>query len=140
MRVTANERRCAFPHRLTQEKKLRIKDVTEEWIGSGADKEKKLVVWFTNDERGLVLNRVNNRTIRGAFGDPIEGWKGKIIILFPTMAEFRGKMGPAMRVRIPPRKEGNGQAAVRPAPQTPPQPALQPPPPVDDDMDDEIPW
>ena len=123
---------------LTQEKKLRIKDVTEEWIGTGADKEKKLVVWFTNDERGLVLNRVNNRTIRGAFGDPIEGWKGKIIILFPTMAEFRGKMGPAMRVRIPPPKEGNGQAAVRPAPQTPPQPAIKPPAPVDDDMDDEI--
>ena len=41
---------------LTQEKKLRIKDVTEE-DGIGADKEKKLVVWFTNDERGLVLNR-----------------------------------------------------------------------------------
>ena len=40
----------------TQEKKLRIKDVTEEWIGTGADKEKKLVVWFTNHEHGLVLN------------------------------------------------------------------------------------
>ena len=37
---------------LTQEKKLRIKAVTEEWIGVGADKEQKLVVWFTNDERG----------------------------------------------------------------------------------------
>ena len=125
---------------LTQEKQLRIKDVTEEWIGTGADKEKKLVVWFTNDERGLVLNRVNNRTIRGAFGDPIEGWNGKIIILFPTMAEFRGKMGPAMRVRIPPPKQaagnGQGQAAAK-APAEPP-----PPPPAKtslaDDLDDEI--
>jgi len=127
---------------LTQESKLRIKDVTEEWIGTGADKEKKLVVWFTNDERGLVLNRVNNRTIRGAFGDPIEGWKGKIIILFPTMAEFRGKMGPALRVRIPPPKQatgnGQGQAAAKPAPAEPPPP----PPPATttlaDDLDDEI--
>jgi hypothetical protein len=126
---------------LTQEKKLRIKDVTEEWIGTGADKEKKLVVWFTNDERGLVLNRVNNRTIRGAFGDPIEGWKGKIIILFPTMAEFRGKMGPAIRVRIPPPKQaagnGQGQAAAAKAPVEPPTP-----PPATttlaDDLDDEI--
>jgi hypothetical protein len=125
----------------TQEKKLRIKDVTEEWIGTGADKEKKLVVWFTNDERGLVLNRVNNRTIRGAFGDPIEGWKGKIIILFPTMAEFCGKMGPAMRVRIPPPKQaagnGQGQAAAAKAPVEPPTP-----PPATttlaDDLDDEI--
>jgi hypothetical protein len=126
---------------LTQEKKLRIKDVTEEWIGTGADKEKKLVVWFTNDERGLVLNRINNRTIRGAFGDPIEGWKGKIIILFPTMAEFRGKMGPATRVRIPPSKQagGNGQgqaaSAKAPAEPPPPQPATTT---VADDLDDEI--
>jgi len=124
---------------LTQEKKLRIKDVTEEWIGTGADKEKKLVVWFTNDERGLVLNRVNNRTLRGAFGDPIEGWKGKIIILFPTMAEFRGKMGPALRVRIPPPKgNGQGQAAAAPAGPPPPPPSATTS--VADDLDDEIPF
>jgi len=132
---------------LTQEKKLRIKDVTEEWIGTGADKEKKLVVWFTNDERGLVLNRVNNRTIRGAFGDPIEGWNGKIIILFPTMAEFRGKMGPALRVRIPPLKS-NGQTAAQPKPPTdPPDEAVEPKQPskkpaaqpsLSDELDDEI--
>src|SRR5262249_51415444 len=54
----------------TAEKKLKIKAVTEEEIGVGKDKEKKLVVWFTNDPRGLVLNRVNNRTLRGTFGDP----------------------------------------------------------------------
>ena len=65
---------------LKEEKKLRIKSVTEELVGVGADKEQKLVVWFTNDERGLVLNRVNNRTIRGAFGDAVEGWTGKIIV------------------------------------------------------------
>jgi len=63
---------------LTAEKKFRIKSVTEEEIGIGKDKERKLVVWFTNDDRGLVLNRVNNRTIRGAFGDPCVGWTGKL--------------------------------------------------------------
>jgi hypothetical protein len=49
---------------LTQEKKLRIKQVTEESVGTGRDKEQKLVVWFTNDEHGLVLKKGNNRTIR----------------------------------------------------------------------------
>jgi hypothetical protein len=125
---------------LDGDKKFRIKTVTEELIGAGAEKEKKLVVWFTNDERGLVLNRVNNRTIRGAYGDDTTGWVGKIIVVFPAMVDFRGKLTPGTRVRIPPPKEGNGQAAVRPAPQTPPQPALQPPPTADDDMDDGIPW
>ena len=62
------------------------------------DKERKLVVWFTNDQRGLVLNRINNRALRGAFGDAVDAWSDKVIVVFPTMAEFRGKMGPAFRV------------------------------------------
>ena len=77
------------------EKKLRIKDVTEEEIGVGQDKQKKLVVWFDNDPRGLVLNKTNNRTLRGAFGDDCAGWKGKIIVVYPTTDEFRGRMVPS---------------------------------------------
>jgi hypothetical protein len=126
---------------LPAEKKFRIKAVTEEEVGVGKDKERKLVVWFTNDEHGLVLNKTNNRTIRGAFGDACDGWVGKIIIVFPTMAEFRGTMKPALRVRIPPPKQataGNGQAAAKPTPAEPPPP----PPPATislaDDLDDEI--
>jgi len=135
---------------LTQEKKLRIKEVTEELIGVGADQKKKLVVWFTNDEHGLVLNKTNNRTLRGAFGDPVSGWVGKIIVLFPTQDEYRGKMGPALRVRIPAPKQataGNGQAAApaRPKPaldafvdetEPPAKPAAKPS--LADDLDDEI--
>ena len=94
------------------EKKLRIKDVTEEEIGVGKDKERKLCVWFTNDARGLVLNRTNNRTLRGAFGDVCDNWTGKIVVVFPTQDDFRGRMVPVLRVRIPPPKQaaaGNGQ-------------------------------
>jgi hypothetical protein len=103
---------------LPAEKKFRIKAVTEEEVGIGKDKEHKLVVWFTNDSRGLVLNRVNNRTIRGAFGDVCDEWTRKIIAAFPTMAEFRGTMKPALRVRIPPPKEANGQTVAKPTPPT----------------------
>jgi len=35
---------------LGREKKFRIKSVTEEMVGT-EQKDKKLVVWFTNDER-----------------------------------------------------------------------------------------
>ena len=80
---------------LTSEKKLKIKSATEELIG--VDKEKKLVIWFTNDERGLVLNKTTNRVLRGAFGDTCDGWTGKVIVLFPTTDDFRGKMVPVIR-------------------------------------------
>jgi hypothetical protein len=139
---------------LETEKKLRIKSVTEEQVGE--KKEQKLVVWFTNDKHGLVLNKTNNRTIRGEFGDECSGWTGKIVVLFPTTDEFRGKMVPVLRVRIPPPKQataGNGQAtapSVKPKPTTvaqtldekqpepPAKPAVKPS--LDDELDDEIPF
>jgi hypothetical protein len=118
--------------------KLRIKGVTEELVGAGAEKEKKLVVWFTNDERGLVLNRVNNRALRGAFGDDTAGWAGKVIIIFPTMVEMRGKMVPGLRVRIPPPKQASQAATVKPKPSGNGQTAVaaKPKPPVEEELDD----
>jgi hypothetical protein len=124
---------------LKGEKKFRIKNVTEELVGT--EKEKKLVVWFTNDERGLVLNKTNNRAIRAAYGDDTAGWVGKIIVVFPTMVDLRGKMTPALRVRIPPPKEaaapepvqsGNGAAAVAPT-----QKLMAAAPPVDPELEDD---
>ena len=117
---------------LEDEIRLKIKNVSEEKIGLGLEQEVKLVVWFTNDKRGLVLNRTNNRTIRTAFGDAVDGWSGKIIVLFPTTAEFRGKMGPALRVRIPPPK-GDG-CRVAPTPVRKPQ--SKPLADEDDDFDE----
>ena len=117
--------------------KLRVKNVTVETIGQGADKQQKLVVWFTNDKRGLVLNRVNNRTLRSAFGDDTAGWAGKIIIIFPMMVEMRGKMVPGLRVRIPPPKHG-GQAAatVKPSGNGQTAVAAKPKPPVEEELND----
>ena len=114
---------------IKRDTKFRIKAVTEGVFQKDGKAEKKLVVWFTNDERGLVLNKTNNRTIRGAFGDDTTNWVGKIIIVFPMMTDLRGKMTPALRVRIPPPKQapqqptdpqqpvtsGNGAAAALPA-------------------------
>jgi hypothetical protein len=141
---------------LKAEKKLRIEKVTVEVM---ADKKQKLTVWFTNDPRGLVLNKTNNRVLRGAFGDDVSGWKDKIVVVFPTTVEFRGKMVPGLRVRIPAPKQaatstGNGQAAVTAAaPQPTQQPASQQPasqldefgqtqspekPSLSNDLDDEI--
>ena len=143
---------------LQKEKKFRVSKVTVEVLGQGNDKERKPVVWFTNDERGLVLNKTNRHTLKDAFGDNMEAWVGKIIIVFPTMTDIRGKPTPALRVRIPPPKQatmtGNGQAAPQPKPE-PPAPSKptveqqldefgqsqlsEKKPSIADDLDDEIP-
>jgi hypothetical protein len=120
---------------LDKEKKLRISKVTAEVLGQGDDKERKPIVWFTNDERGLVLNKTNLRTLKEAFGDNMEAWAGKIIVVFPTMTDIRGKMTPALRVRLPPPKQatmaGNGQAAPQPKPE-----ASAPPKSVTESLDE----
>jgi hypothetical protein len=108
---------------LSAEKKFKIKKATVETIGQGRDREDKLVVWFTNSDKGLVLNKTNNRVIRGAFGDDTDGWNGKVIVVFPTMADMRGSMVPALRVKLPPPKS-NGEAAAAPAPKPPTDPEL----------------
>ena len=120
---------------LKSEKKFKIKNVTEELVGE--EQEKKPVLWFTNDERGLVLNKTNIRTLAGAYGDPMKDWIGKIIVVFPTMANFRGRMVDALRVRITPLKQatGNGQTAAAAKPKA----AMPDPPVVDDKLEDEPP-
>lgn len=126
---------------LTEDKILRIKTATEETVGE----EQKLVVWFDNNKKGLVLNRTNNRTIRGAYGDDVAGWTGQLIVIYPTQAAFRGKLGPALRVRIPPKKTAQPQAAAKPATAKPaakkPAPAAKPEPELEEnfDFDDELP-
>src|SRR5262245_27380340 len=93
---------------VTQEKTLRIKTATEEPVG--VDQQKKWVVWFRNSPKGLALNRTNNRTIRSAYGDDTAGWAGKLIVVFLTQADYRGRLVPALRVRIPPPKQASGNA------------------------------
>jgi hypothetical protein len=117
---------------LPEEKTLKIKNVTEEMIGQGADQGHKLVVWFTNSQKGLVLNKTNNRTIRGAYGDDVANWAGKLIVLFPTKAPFRGTLVGAVRVRIPLKKNPNITtdtssiaAATKPTSATKPEPIVE---------------
>jgi hypothetical protein len=126
-------------------RRMKIKSVTEEMVGQGTKKTKKLVVWFTGDKHGLVLNRVNNRSIRGAYGDDVAGWIGKVVELYPTEVQYEDKATPALRVRTAPKQDGNGQAA-EPEPPTESKPpaesksaTVQQPSPAED-SNDESPW
>jgi hypothetical protein len=119
-----------------QDKTLKIKGVTEEKVGQGADQADKLIVWFENSKKGLVLNRTNNRTIRRAYGDDTANWVGKLIVVFPTQADFRGRLVAAVRVRIP-LKDNPRITTGKPAPE--PEPEILEPEEVGEPIfDDEI--
>jgi len=89
------------------ERKFKIKEVTAEDVG----KENKLVVWFINDKKGLVLNKTNNRVLRKEYGDDVSGWENKIIAVFVMEVLFQGRLTPGLRVRIPPPKQPSTKPA-----------------------------
>ena len=111
------------------EKRLKIKACTKETVGE--KEEAKACVWFTTYTKGLLLNKTNLRTLRCALGDNMDGWAGRIIILYVTPVSNRGAMVDGVRLRIPPPKDDSGAPAA-PAPKPPP---VEEP---DDDFDDEV--
>jgi hypothetical protein len=104
------------------EKRVKIKAVTKE-TDVGERQETKACVWFTNLDKGLLLNKTNLRVLQSAFGNSMEAWVSKIVVLYSVMAPFRGQMVPSLRVRIPPPKEAS--KASKPTPK----------PPVDEEVD-----
>lgn len=61
----------------------------------------KPILYFRGKDKGLVLNKTNANSIASAYGDDMDDWSGKELILFPTMTDYQGKQVEAVRVRAP---------------------------------------
>lgn len=90
-----------------------------EWETIGTDR--KLILYFDGEEKGLALNKTNANTIAKLYGENTEEWRGQQIVLFEAHVDFKGETVSAIRVRAPKR-----QAA--------------PKPPADDGMNDSVPF
>jgi len=95
---------------------LTIAEVVEETVGQGRDAEDKVVLYFTETDKGLVLNSTNANTIADFFGFETGQWLDGKIELFPTTTDFAGKTVECIRVRKP------TAAAQQPAAATPAAP------------------
>ena len=119
-----------------REVRLTMANVQMEKLGD----DEKPVLYFKAKEKGLVLNKTNANTIGDAYGDDSEDWYDQPIILFSVMTDFQGKVGPAIRCRVPTAKD-NRQAApagkradpISSGPANPPH-QDEPPPHTDDDI------
>lgn len=65
----------------------------------GAEKVKKGVVLFREFDRGLVLNKVNSRTIAGLYGSACDEWIGQQITIYRSETSFQNKTVPCIRVK-----------------------------------------
>jgi hypothetical protein len=111
-----------------REVRVTMQNVEKEKLGD----DNKLVLYFKGKDKGVVLNKTNSSTIGDAYGDDTEDWFDQPLILFSVMVDFNGKVGPAIRVRVPTAKDN--KAAVPPARRADPISSGAAP------LDDEIPF
>ena len=84
-----------------REVRVTMQNVEREKIGD----DNKPVLYFKGKDKGVVLNKTNARTISDAYGDDTEDWFDQPLILFSVNVDFQGKVGPAIRCRVPTAKD-----------------------------------
>src|ERR1044072_3665306 len=55
------------------------------------DEGSKLVIYFEEQEKGLVANLTNSRIIAGFYGDDTDRWVGERITIYPTETQYNGR-------------------------------------------------
>ena len=104
---------------LEREKKFRIKNVTEEEFERRRARRKRSSS-FGSPTMSAAWCSTRPTTAPSAVlsATTLPAGPARSSLMFPTMADFRGKMSPALRVRIPPPKQAAAAAAPpqQPAP------------------------
>jgi hypothetical protein len=101
---------------LEEDLTLTIKSIIQENIGQGEKQEVKPILYFSETEKGMVLNKTNANTISSLYGPETDAWPGKRITVFATEVDFAGKQTLALRVRMR-QPGGNGDDDSQPASQ-----------------------
>ena len=84
-----------------KEVRVIMQHVEKEKLGD----DMKLALYFKGKEKAVILNKTNASTIADAYGDDSDDWFDQPLILFSVMVDFQGKVGPAIRCRVPTAKD-----------------------------------
>jgi hypothetical protein len=116
-----------------REIKVVMQHVEKEKLGD----DMKLALYFKGKDKAMILNKTNSYTIADAYGEDTEDWFDQPLILFSVMVDFQGKVGPAIRCRVPTAKDNKPARREDPVSSGPPagHPAADGAP-----MDDDIPF
>jgi hypothetical protein len=101
---------------------LTIRTVVMEDVG---DNENKPIVYFSELEKGLVLNKTNAEMAVQLYGDDTDRWAGGHVEMYATPVMYGGKSTMGLRIMAPPPQMPAHQGVT--TPQAPGQPPYQPP-------------
>lgn len=60
---------------------------------------RKPVIFFAGKKKGMSLNKTNAGKLRAQYGDEMDEWIGKDVIIYPDVVDFNGTPTPCIRVR-----------------------------------------
>jgi hypothetical protein len=79
---------------------LTVKRVSwERMKDQDGNEEDKPVIWFNEEEKGMVLNRTNANTLTALFGSETDRWTGQRVVLGTEMVTAFGATKPALRFK-----------------------------------------
>jgi hypothetical protein len=82
-------------------------------------KDRKVIINFVGKEKGIVVNVTNGNVLVDAYGDDMDGWVGKPVILYAGRTTYMGKPCMGIMVDIPGNKAVTQAPKQRPVPQQP---------------------
>jgi hypothetical protein len=83
-----------------EERTLTIKGVKQELVqGSDGKKEECIVVRFIENEKPMIMNKTNLKTIAKLYGSYIEDWAGKRITVYVEKVKAFGDLVEALRIK-----------------------------------------
>jgi hypothetical protein len=92
---------------------LTIKSAAIEPVKGTNGDEDKLILRFAEEDKGLILNKTNAKSISKIHGDDTDDWVGKKVALYSTEVEFGGETMLGIRVRLKAPKAGVASPASR---------------------------
>jgi len=80
--------------------KVVITNVKKEVVIGDGGKKEECIIAYLKDQKPMVLNRTNCKTIAKIYGTPlIEDWIGKEITIYPTTTKVAGEIVECLRIR-----------------------------------------
>jgi hypothetical protein len=92
-------------------KEVAVEMESIEMVSLADGEPEKPVLHFKNKDKGMVINPTNWDRIAYTYGDESDDWMGNTIVIYTELVSFKGKTGPALRVKAP--KANTGKKPVR---------------------------
>lgn len=94
---------------------LTVARVKVENVGAKGKDEQKPVVYFTEHEKGMVLNKTNAKMLsKIAKSDDTDDWTGTKVRVIATEVEFQGDLVMSLRIREVKKSRTENEAADAP--------------------------